>query len=154
MSALTAWNAFVDWWAEAGLTALLIEHKIVDVDGRYAGRFDLLAQDDDGDKYLCDIKTSNSVHMTSAMQNAAYAHALESEGEHTIAGTKVLWLPEGSEKMWIVERNRDEWLRDYAMFYKLLDLHIYRKEMDKFHKEINDAFQAEKAEAQETEDQE
>lgn len=144
---LAAWTAFIEWWSTSGLTAVAVEQKVVDPDGRYAGRFDLLAKDDDDLLYVCDIKTSNGVYTESAMQNAAYAHALEAEGEHTVAGTKVLWLPAGATKLTCVERDREEWLLDYNAFDSLVGLHAYRKGMDAFHKDLNDAFKAEQAAA-------
>ena len=139
---LAAWTAFIEWWSTAGLTAVAVEQKVVDPDGRYAGRFDLLAMDEDEQLYVCDVKTSNGVYTESAMQNAAYAHALESENVHTVAGTKVLWLPAGATKITVVERDREEWLLDYAAFDALVTVHAYRKGMDAFHKDINDAHKA------------
>ncbi len=145
---LAAWTAFIEWWSTSGLTAVSVEQKVVDPEGRYAGRFDLLAKDEDDQHYVCDIKTSNGVYTESAMQNAAYAHALEAEGEITVAGTKVLWLPAGREKLTAVERDREEWLIDYEAFNALIGLHSYRKGMDAFHKELNDEFKVELAMAE------
>lgn len=135
---LAAWTAFLEWWNTSGLTALEVERKIVDPLGRYAGRLDLVAQDENSDIYICDVKTSNSVYTGAILQNAAYAHAYESEGEHLVSGTKVLWLPAGCTQLTVVERDRVEWLFDYQIFDSLITLHGYRKGMDAFMKTVNE----------------
>ncbi len=142
-----AFDAFTAWWAEAGLSVVETERKIVDPGGRYAGRLDLVARDADGGLHICDVKTSNGVYVEAVMQNAAYAAAYEAEGAvdgtdenlNQIVGTKVLWLPEGCTKLTVIERDREEWLLDYSIFDSLIDVHRYRVGMDAWMKEVNAA---------------
>jgi len=134
--ALAAWDAFIAWWALAGLTCVSTERIIVDPDGRYSGRLDMLCEDSSSLWYVCDIKTSNGIYPEMILQNAGYAAALEAETGREVAGTKVLWLPEGAEKLTVVERDRDEWKLDYTIFEALIPIHAHRKALDKWLREV------------------
>jgi hypothetical protein len=130
--ALAAWNSFLEWWATAGLTCVSTERIIVDPDGRYSGRLDLLCEDAHSNWYVCDVKTSNGIYPEMILQNAGYASAIEGETGREVAGTKVLWLPEGAEKLTVVERDREEWQLDYTIFEALIPIHAHRKALDKW----------------------
>ena len=122
-----AWQAFMAWWSTSDLTCISTERKIVDPDGRYAGRIDMLCEDEAGDLFVCDVKTSNGIYAEHVYQNAAYAHAISAELERPVAGTLVIWLPAGCDKATIVERAQGEWLGDWHVFESLLDVHAHRR---------------------------
>ena len=134
--ALAAWEAFLAWWATAALTCVSTERMIVDPDGRYSGRLDLLLEDSASLWYVCDIKTSKGVWPEMILQNAGYAAAIEGETGREVAGTKILWLPEGATKLTVVERDREEWLQDFEIFERLIPIHSYRKALDKWLKSV------------------
>jgi len=134
--ALAAWEAFLAWWATAALTCVSTERMIVDPDGRYSGRLDLLLEDSASLWYVCDIKTSKGVWPEMILQNAGYAAAIEGETGREVAGTKILWLPEGATKLTVVERDREEWLQDFEIFERLIPIHSYRKALDKWLKDV------------------
>ncbi len=142
--ALASWNAYVDWWAGAGFSCLATERVVVDPAGRYAGRLDLLLEespthpanlargvDEELPLYVADIKTSGGVYPEHLYQNAAYAMAIEEELGREVAGTKVLWLPEGATQTIVVDRDRSEWLSDFMVFEALLPLHDHRRNLDR-----------------------
>lgn len=146
--AAIAFDAFVEWWSEHGFTMVSTERKIVGRNNDYAGRMDLLCRSEDGDLYVCDMKTSNGIYLESIVQNAAYADAVEAEMGEPIVGTKVLWLPEHLDKMIVVERDREEWQLDFKMcFEPLLQLHKYRVGMNAWTTEINKANKIEETKA-------
>lgn len=136
--AYAAWTAFIEWWKGAGLTLVSSERKIVDPDQRYAGRLDLLCEDGDERLFVCDVKTSGGIYPEHVLQNAAYAAAVEDELEREVSGTRVLWLPEGAEKLIVVERDEMEWRRDFEIFESLITLHAHRKGLDDWLKEVRD----------------
>jgi len=133
------WEAFIEWWASAGLACISTERKIIDPDQRYAGRLDLLLDADPG-LFVCDVKTSGGVYPEFLYQNAAYAHAIEAELECEVMGTKVLWIPEGTDRLIVVERDRTEWLNDFTIFEALIPIHHDRKIIGKWTKEITDTY--------------
>lgn len=137
-AALASWTAFIEWWASAGLTCIATERKIVDPEGRYSGRLDMLCEDAAGDLYVCDTKTSGGVYDGHVYQNALYAGAIEAELERPVAGTCILWLPEGAEKLIVVDRDREEWREDYRIASALIDLHSHRAALSKWLREIKE----------------
>jgi len=156
-AASAAWEAFLTWWGDAGLTCVATECTITDPAGRYAGRLDLLleglpaARQYDGvmnaSLYVADIKTSNAPYAEHVLQNAGYAAAIEAQIGRPVAGTKVLWLPEGATTLTVIERDDAEWREDYRIFESLIDLHTHRKRLDAWLKEIKDTHGPSKDEA-------
>jgi hypothetical protein len=130
--AAAAWEAFIAWWSTSGLACVSTERKIVSADGTYAGRLDMLCEDEDGYLYVCDIKTSNGIHPEHVYQNAGYAKAISDELERNVEGTKVIWLPAGCTKATIIERDRHEWRDDYEVFEACLRIHRSRKVLDRW----------------------
>lgn len=141
--ARVAWDAFIEWFSGSGLRVVSTERKIVCPQGRYAGRLDLLLQDGElpiadhvPDLFVADIKTSNGVYSEMVLQNAGYADAIEHETGRQVAGTKVLWLPEGADKLIVIERDREEWKRDFEIFEALIDIHHHRNALDRWLKDV------------------
>lgn len=130
-NALASYEAFLRWWKESDFSYIDGERKIVDAQGRYSGRLDLLCENDNG-LFVCDVKTSAGVYPEHVLQNAGYAAAIESELEREVAGTIVLWIPEGAAKLIAIERDREEWQRDFRIFESLIALHAHRKALDKW----------------------
>lgn len=155
-AAYKAWCAFLEWWQGAGLTCVATERKIVDPEGRYAGRLDMLLEANTGwdtaeiawgdgrtttvhpSLYVADVKTSGGIYPEHVYQNAGYAAAIEAEIGREVAGTKVLWLPEGAEKLIVIERDRAEWQRDFEIFASLIPVHSHRAGLDRWLREIKE----------------
>lgn len=130
--AYAAFDAFVEWWSISGLTCISTERKIVsnnDDELQFAGRLDMLCEDEAGGLYVCDVKTSNNLYLSHILQNAAYAQAISVELERPVVGTKVIWLPASRDYATVIERDEEEWKFDYSVFSMLHGVHAYRKGM-------------------------
>ena len=69
-------HKFVDWLAERGLTPLLSECPVANLETGYAGTIDLVAMDDKGCLYVVDIKTGKNIYAEHFYQLAAYRRAI------------------------------------------------------------------------------
>lgn len=86
-----------------------VETYVYDEEYGYGGQFDLLYEDADGNTVLADVKTSSGVRFDHKLQSAAYKHALESQGEHTVDRCEILRLHPDSEEVEI--SSSDDWQR-------------------------------------------
>lgn len=90
---------FRRWLDESKYTILEAEQKLVSIKYRYAGTCDIVARDDHGRLVIMDIKTTNGINPSVALQLAAYAQAYEEISEEKVHHREVLLLePEGTYK--------------------------------------------------------
>ena len=68
--------SFVDWYKETNPTILEIEHTVINEQEGYAGTIDLICEIE-GQVYIVDLKTSQSVWAEYELQISAYKHATE-----------------------------------------------------------------------------
>lgn len=81
-------EAVADLLDDLGITPVLTEVPIVNVDHRYAGTVDLVATIN-GERWLLDYKTGKGVYEKDALQVTAYNHAT-----HYLEGTTLTpWVP-------------------------------------------------------------
>jgi hypothetical protein len=59
-----------------GESVIDVERYVIDQQWGYAGQFDLLYENDDGETVLADLKTSSAIRIDYKIQLAAYAHAI------------------------------------------------------------------------------
>jgi len=69
-----------------------VEQYLFDTEFGYAGQFDLLYEDANGDTVLSDIKTSSAVRFDHKLQAAAYKRALESTSDVSVDRCEVIRL--------------------------------------------------------------
>jgi len=98
-----------------------VEQYLFDREFGYAGQFDLLYVDADGDTVLSDIKTSSAVRFDHKLQAAAYKHALESTSDVSVDRCEVIRLYPDDE---VVEvSDSDDWDRTLqGLEYQFLGL--------------------------------
>lgn len=87
-------------------SVLEVEHFVTNTDVGYAGQFDLLYVDDEGDVVLADIKTSKRVYDKHLVQAVAYMHAVDI----TVDEIQIIRINPDS-KTWEVSSS-DDWLDD------------------------------------------
>lgn len=108
-------DAFEQIKAEYGIThdsVLDVECFVQNTDVGYAGQFDLLYVDKEGDVVLADLKTSKSVYDKHKLQLSAYKHAVNID----IDKCQVIRLHPDSET-WEVSSS-DEWFEDLDELYE------------------------------------
>lgn len=83
---------FAEFWGQANPTLIANEFKIISITHRVGGTIDLVCMIN-GERWLIDIKTSNSIHDTHELQIATYAVMYnEQNPEAPIHRTGILWL--------------------------------------------------------------
>jgi len=82
---------FYDFWTTYKPELISTEDFVWSDEHRYAGRADLVVKMD-GETWLLDIKTSNSLHKSYDLQLASYAKALEEAKGIKIDRTGIIWL--------------------------------------------------------------
>lgn len=82
---------FYDFWTTHKPTLISSEDFIYSDEHKYAGSADLLIEME-GEIWLLDIKTSNSLHKSYELQLAAYANAYKEIADIDIHHTGILWL--------------------------------------------------------------
>jgi hypothetical protein len=88
------WNMickFSEFWTEVKPELIFTEEFTFSDKFKYAGTADILCKID-GEVWLVDIKTSNSLHRSYDMQLAAYAKAIEEVKGIKVERTGILWL--------------------------------------------------------------
>lgn len=84
-------NKFVDFWTTYKPELISTEEFVYSDEYRYAGTADLVCKLD-GETWLIDFKTSNSLHKSYDLQLASYAKALKESKDIEIERTGILWL--------------------------------------------------------------
>jgi len=82
---------FADFWRTHKPEAIEIETFVWSDEHKYAGTADLVVKMD-GEVWLLDLKTSNSLHKSYDLQLASYAKGLEESKGIKIDRTGILWL--------------------------------------------------------------
>lgn len=82
---------FVDFWTTYKPKLLMSEEFMVSDTHKYCGTLDLLVEMN-GEKWLLDIKTSNSVYESYHLQMAAYTKAYEEVKGESIQRNGIIWL--------------------------------------------------------------
>lgn len=86
-------DAYAEWFQQHVAEVVAAERVVYSARLGYAGTLDLLARLHDGRLALCDIKTGKSVDGLARLQLAAYACALEEQGEPPVDTRLVVHLP-------------------------------------------------------------
>ena len=84
-------NKFVDFWTTYKPELISTEEFVFSDEYRYAGTADLVCKIN-GEVWLIDFKTSNSLHKSYDLQLASYAKALKESKGIEIERTGILWL--------------------------------------------------------------
>lgn len=84
-------NKFVDFWKTYKPELISTEEFVYSDEHKYAGTADLVCKLD-GEVWLIDFKTSNSLHKSYDLQLASYAKALKECRNVEIERTGILWL--------------------------------------------------------------
>ena len=82
---------FHDFWTTHKPELISAEDFVYSDEHKYAGTADLVVKMD-GEVWLLDIKTSNSIHKSYDLQLASYAKALEESKGIKIERTGIIWL--------------------------------------------------------------
>ena len=82
---------FHDFWTTYKPELISAEDFVYSDEHKYAGTADLVVKMD-GEVWLLDIKTSNSIHKSYDLQLASYAKALEESKGIKIERTGIIWL--------------------------------------------------------------
>ena len=82
---------FYDFWTTYKPELISTEDFVFSDEHKYAGTADLVVKMD-GETWLLDLKTSNSMHKSYDLQLAAYAKALEETKGIKIERTGIIWL--------------------------------------------------------------
>lgn len=89
---------FADFWETHKPELVSSEEFIFSDKFKYAGTADLVVMLN-GERWLLDVKTSNSLHKSHELQLAAYANAFnENKGEGYIQRTGIIWLKSMTRK--------------------------------------------------------
>jgi len=82
---------FYDFWTTHNPELISAEEFVWSDEHRYAGTADLVVKMD-GEIWLLDLKTSNSIHKSYDLQLASYAKALKECRDIEIERTGIIWL--------------------------------------------------------------
>lgn len=82
---------FVEFWKEVSPEVIATEEFLVSKEHKFAGTADIVAEIE-GERWLLDIKTSNSLHKSYELQLAAYAKAWQEQFGQEIHRTGIIWL--------------------------------------------------------------
>lgn len=106
-----------------------VEQYLFDTEFGYAGQFDLLYEDDEGNTVLSDIKTSSGIRFDHKLQAAAYKHALESTSDVEVDRCEVIRLYPDDEVVEI--SSSDDWDRSLeGLEYEFLGLVDHAKHVE------------------------
>jgi hypothetical protein len=97
---LTVWQMalrFADFWNTLKPKLIATEQHIFSDKYQYAGTIDLVVEIN-GEVWLLDIKTSNSLHTSYDLQLAAYAQAWNENFDMPIQKTGIIWLKSNTRK--------------------------------------------------------
>jgi len=84
-------NKFVEFWSTCKPELISTEEFVYSDEHQFAGTADLVCKID-GEVWLVDFKTSNSLHKSYDLQLASYATALKECRDINIERTGILWL--------------------------------------------------------------
>lgn len=90
-------NKFHNFWTTHKPELLYLEEFVYSDEHQYAGTADLVCKMD-GETWLLDVKTSNSVHKSHELQLASYAIALKECKGVDIDRTGIVWLKSSKRK--------------------------------------------------------
>ena len=82
---------FADFWQTYKPTLIASENFLFSDEYEYAGTCDIVCMIDD-ERWLIDLKTSNTLHTSYDLQVAAYKQAWEEQGNQPIDRAGILWL--------------------------------------------------------------
>lgn len=88
---------FHDFWTTTKPTLIESEIHLFSDQYKYAGTCDLVVEIE-GERWLLDIKTSNSIHTAMDLQLAAYAQAWNETFEEKIDRVGIIWLKSSKRK--------------------------------------------------------
>jgi CRISPR/Cas system-associated exonuclease Cas4 (RecB family) len=88
---------FHDFWTTNKPTLIESEIHLFSDQYKYAGTCDLVVEIE-GERWLLDIKTSNSIHTAMDLQLAAYAQAWNETFEEKIDRVGIIWLKSSKRK--------------------------------------------------------
>jgi hypothetical protein len=122
---------FVDFWNTVKPKLIASEQHIFSDIHKFAGTIDLIVEID-GELWILDIKTSNSVHKSYDLQLAAYAQAWNETFDQKILKTGIIWLKSSSRKTdksgkkiqgdgWAL-KVAENWEGNFDMFLKIYDI--------------------------------
>lgn len=104
-------NAFLDWVASNKVKFISSERVVYSKKHDYVGKMDIEAKVN-GKLCLIDIKTSNSLYNTYALQTAAYVKADEEESGKKYHGRWLIRLAKESEKDYIIRMKKKNQARE------------------------------------------
>lgn len=125
-------NKFVEFWKETKPEIIATEQFVYSDEFKFAGTTDLVVKLN-GQVWLLDIKTSNSLHTSYNLQLSAYAKAWDESYDDKIEETGVLWLKSSKRsskegklqgKGWEVvqgDKSIDEY---FTMFKNIYDIYL------------------------------
>lgn len=108
---------WLEWWNQQNLSIEIVEGYVYNLEQGYAGAFDYLAEDQEGNTVLIDWKTSKGIYDTHALQLVAYGGALAAMGKGLPDKGLVLCVSkegEAFEELWVwqsPEEFRQIWTR-------------------------------------------
>lgn len=130
---------FAEFWNRYKPKLIATEYHLFSDNHKYAGTADLIVEMN-GDVWLIDIKTSNSLHTTHELQLGAYATAWNETHDTKITKTGILWLKAATRtegkgddmkgKGWQV-KVVDEIEKNTEMFLKIYDIYRLENPSDK-----------------------
>jgi hypothetical protein len=121
---------FVDFWETYNPKLLATEEHIFSDKYKYAGTCDLVVEIN-GEVWLIDIKTSNSLHTSQELQLSAYVEAWNECFDLKINKTGILWLKSGKRKAnkdkmygkgWELSSSSRPHEENFNLFLKVYDL--------------------------------
>lgn len=122
---LKEWNmisGFVNWYRDYNPVVLGVETALYSHKYKYAGRVDLICELN-GMIYIVDLKTSDSLHNSFALQFASYAQALEELTDLKVYRTATLQL--GKNKKGYRFKEYDDWKSDFKVFQSVRETWNY-----------------------------
>ena len=120
-SAQTAFKAYREWWAQAGLRPIAVEKQLVSHCYRFGGTIDLIAVDKHEELTLVDFKTSSGLWPEYSYQVAAYAE-LWQENYRRLPIQHLLLVRIDKETGEYETKQISEWKRYWEVYVALLRL--------------------------------
>lgn len=136
---LSVWKMilkFAEFWNRYKPKLIATEYHLFSDEHKFAGTADLIVEMN-GEVWLIDIKTSNSLHTTHELQLGAYATAWNETHDVKITKTGILWLKAATRtekeyqgKGWQL-KTVDEIEKNTEMFLKIYDIYRLENPSDK-----------------------